>query len=103
MPQPDFYLDLKNFDAFGAEIEVFYKSEGSKSEPELIKSYYVSIRSVHDWNLVDDTNNVSILSSQDFFYHSGSVENAPETHFEIIAECLEVAERYALQEKSDLF
>ena len=101
MPQPDFYLDLKNFNAFGANIDVFYKSEDPKSEAELVKSYYVSIRSVndHDWDLVDEADNVSILSGRDFFYHDGSVEKVPETHFEIIAECMEVAEMSAIREK----
>ena len=103
MPQPEFYLDLKNFDAFGADIDVFYKSEDPKSEPELIKSYYVSIRSVHDWDLVDEKDKVSVLSGQDLLHHDEGIDNLPETHFEIIAKCLEVAERYAIQEKLDLF
>ena len=96
-----FYLDLKNFNAFGADIDVFYKSEDPKLEAELVKSYYVSIRSVndHDWDLVDEADNVSILSGRDFFYHDGSVDKVPETHFEIIAECMEVAEMSAIHEK----
>ena len=84
MPQPDFYLDLKNFNAFGADIDVFYKAEDPKSEAELVKVIMFQLDQLMiDWDLVDEADNVSILSGRDFFYHDGSVDKVPETHFEI--------------------